>query len=174
MCNIYTGIGSRETPKPIIDTFINIGRYLGGQGYILRSGGANGADLAFEMGCDQSKGKKEIYIPWYRFNNSTSMLFKTPQEAFDIASSIHPKWDAVSDHAKKLHARNCSQILGQDLKTPTNFVVCYTKGGKGQGGTGQALRLAREYNIPIFDVGAYESIYDFKRELFNFIKSLEI
>lgn len=168
---IYTGIGSRETPRAILDTFINIGRYLGRQDYILRSGGANGVDLAFEIGCDEAKGKKEIYIPWYRFNNSDSMLFNTPQEAFSIASAIHPNWNALSDNVKKLHARNCSQILGQDLKTPTDFVVCYTKEGKGGGGSGQAIRLARECNIPIFDVGSYDSVIDFKRDLFEFIKS---
>lgn len=169
--DFYTGIGSRETPIDVLNTFINIGRYLGGIGYTLRSGGADGADTAFEIGCDQSQGKKEIYIPWYRFNNSTSMLFNISQEAFEMASLIHPSWERLSDGAKKLHARNCSQILGQDLKTPTKFVVCYTKDGKGGGGTGQAIRLARQYNIPIFDVGAYSSINQFKRELFSFINS---
>jgi hypothetical protein len=29
----------------------------------LRSGGAGGADSAFETGCDQQCGVKEIYLP---------------------------------------------------------------------------------------------------------------
>ena len=170
---VYTGIGSRETPIEVLEIFVNIGRYLGEQNYILRSGGANGADLAFEIGCDQSNGKKEIYIPWYRFNNSDSPLFKIPQEAYNIASIIHPNWVSLSENAKKLHARNCSQILGQDLKTPTDFVICYTKYGKEIGGTAQALRLARENNIKIFNVGSYSSIIEFKRDLFNYIKGIQ-
>jgi len=33
-------------------------------GYTLRSGGANGADTAFEEGCC----RKELYLPWPGFN----------------------------------------------------------------------------------------------------------
>ena len=76
---VYTGIGSRETPLEYIQLFIRIAEYLASVGYTLRSGGANGADLAFEIGCDNKQGKKEIYIPWYSFNNSDSMLFHTPK-----------------------------------------------------------------------------------------------
>lgn len=52
----------------------------------------------------------------------------------------------------KLHARNCYQVLGADLRTPTQFVICWTPRGSGEGGTGQALRIAKAYNIPIFDL----------------------
>ena len=45
----YAGIGSRETPPEFIDEFIKIGKWLGSHGYILRSGGADGADSAFEL-----------------------------------------------------------------------------------------------------------------------------
>lgn len=169
----YTGIGSREAPIEVLNLFINIGDYLARQGWVLRSGGADGADLAFEIGCDKSKGHKEIYVPWYRFNNSDSILFKIPQENFDLAKEYHPNWDRLSESAKKLHARNCSQILGKDLKTPTNLVICYTNKGKGGGGTGQALRVAKAYNIPIFDVGGYEDLNVFRRELLSFLKRVE-
>ena len=60
---IYTGIGSRKTPIEIINKMIKLGQILGKHGYILRSGGANGADKAFEQGCDNVLGKKEIYLP---------------------------------------------------------------------------------------------------------------
>ena len=171
---VYTGIGSRETPLEYIQLFIRIAEYLASVGYTLRSGGANGADLAFEIGCDNKQGKKEIYIPWYRFNNSDSMLFHTPKECFNIAKEFHPNWNNLSDYAKKLHARNVCQILGQDLKTFTSFVICYTKEGKGQGGTGEALRIAKAYNIPIFDVGRYQEVDVFRKELFNFIKEMNV
>lgn len=170
---IYTGIGSRETPLEHIQLFIRIAEYLASIGYTLRSGGANGADLAFEIGCDNNQGKKEIYIPWYRFNNSDSMLFHTPKECFNIAKEFHPNWDNLSDYAKKLHARNVCQILGQDLKTPTSFIVCYTKDGKEVGGTAMAIRIAKSYNIPVFNVGGYKEVDVFRKELFNFIKEGE-
>lgn len=63
-----------------------------------------------------------------------------------------------------MQARNSHQILGWDLETPTNFVVCYTKGG-----TGQAIRIANHYNIPVFDVGAYDTIDEVKIYLKDFL-----
>ena len=67
---IYTGIGSRETPEDILTFFTQVANYLGERDFILRSGGANGADLAFEKGCQNDQ--KEIYIPWKNFNDSDS------------------------------------------------------------------------------------------------------
>jgi predicted Rossmann fold nucleotide-binding protein DprA/Smf involved in DNA uptake len=60
---IYAGIGSRRTPVTILKQFTKLGMLLGKAGYTLRSGHAPGADISFENGCDQVKGKKEIYIP---------------------------------------------------------------------------------------------------------------
>jgi hypothetical protein len=50
-------------------------------------------------------------------------------------------------------ARNSFQVLGEDLETPATCVICWTPGGKGDGGTGQALRIARHYDVPIIDIG---------------------
>ena len=59
----YAGIGSRVTPLPFIRCFRTIGEELSYSGYILRSGGADGADKAFEQGCDDAGGKKKyIYL----------------------------------------------------------------------------------------------------------------
>ncbi len=44
------------------------------------------------------------------------------------------------------------QVLGSDLETPVSFVVCWTIGGKISGGTGQALRIAKDLGIPIFNL----------------------
>jgi hypothetical protein len=149
---IYTGIGSRETPQSVLMTMKHLGQKAAMLGNMLRSGGANGADLAFERGCDMAEGQKEIYLPWKGFNNSTSQLYTIPDEAFDIASRIHPAWEKCSQGAKKLHARNILQVLGQDLKTPTGLVICWTKDGKDIGGTRTAIVLAREYNIKIWNL----------------------
>lgn len=41
----YAGIGSRSTPKDILKLFESLGRYLATCNFILRSGGADGADM---------------------------------------------------------------------------------------------------------------------------------
>lgn len=146
---IYTGIGSRKSPDDILAKMVKIGNYFAKQNFTLRSGGAKGADSAFELGCDQASGNKEIFLPWKNFENKQSEFYEISNEALDIAKRFHPAWNKLKQGAQKLHARNCYQILGYDLKTPTNFVLCYT--GK-NGGTQQALRVAKEYNIPIFNM----------------------
>lgn len=168
----YTGIGSRETPIEIQKLFINVGRYLAKKKLILRSGGANGADQAFEKGCDLVSGKKEIYLPWAGFENSNSKLIVKDKKAFEIAEQFHPYWHNLSEGAKKLQARNSHQILGQDLKTPSRFVICWTKKGKGQGGTGQAIRIAKYYDVPVFDAGKYKGIEEIRTELKKFLKEI--
>ena len=152
----YAGIGSRKTPIQIQKLMFQIARHLSAKGFILRSGSAQGADKAFEQGCDSVGGKKEIYLPWANFESSKSTLIVEDVKAFEIAEKHHPYWHNLSSGVRKLQARNSHQILGKDLTTPVKFVVCYTEKGRGQGGTGQALRIAKGYNIPAFDCGNYE------------------
>jgi hypothetical protein len=73
----------------------------------------------------------------------------------DMAKQFHPAWNRCSPGARKLHARNCFQVMGRDLNSPVDFIICWTRGGLGGGGTGQALRIAKHYNIPVFDLGNY-------------------
>lgn len=169
---IYTGIGSRETPIEVLEVFKNIGKYLGEIGYILRSGGADGADNYFEIGCDISNGKKEIYLPWKNFNNNNSDLYFISDEALKMAERYHPYWNNLSDGARKLQARNCYQVLGYNLDTPTDFIICYTKDGKLKGGTSQALRIAKDYDIKVFNAGNYNDLNDFRMNLWNYIKEI--
>ena len=165
----YAGIGSRETPSDILLLFEKAAMYLTSKNYILRSGGAKGADQAFESGCDKANGKKEIYLPWRGFEGSKSALIVSNPKAFEIAEKFHPYWHNLKQGAQKLQARNSHQVLGFDLNSPAQFILCWTKKGKGQGGTGQALRIAEHYNIPVFDAGLYECVDDARVALKEFL-----
>lgn len=153
----YAGIGSRATPDNILNTMKLVALFLASEGFILRSGGVDGADVAFESGVDEIKGDKEIFLPWFNFNGSNSNLVVEDSLAFEMGKKFHPYWDKLSQGAKKLQARNCHQVLGQDLNTPSSFVLCYTERGHGKGGTGQAIRIAKAYDIPVFDFGIPEN-----------------
>lgn len=146
MTKFYAGIGSRETPKDICKKMTNIAKFLNKQDFILRSGGAPGADSAFESGAGN---KKEIFLPYKGFNGNKSNRYHLSEEAFELAGKFHPAWNYCKDYARKFHARNCYQVLGENLDDPVQFVVCWTKNGKIAGGTGQALRIAESMNIPI-------------------------
>lgn len=168
----YAGIGSRSTPKEVLEAFVSIAKWCGENNFILRSGGANGADSSFEYGCDLVNGKKEIYLPWNGFNDHYTgiVLDEYNTKPFEIAKQFHPYWNNLKQGGRKLMARNSYQVLGKDLNTPSNFIVCYTENGSAKGGTGQAIRIAKYYNIPVFDAGSYNNIKDFKKVLSKYIK----
>lgn len=150
----YTGVGSREAPAHICAMFTSIAMKLADQDWTLRSGHAGedemcSADLAFEAGADL----KEIYLPNRGFNRSTSILYGATPAAYEIARTIHPAWAALSPFERLLHARNCHQVLGRDLKTPSSFLLCYTDQGFLQGGTRTAIVLAQRNRIPVLNAG---------------------
>ena len=170
----YAGIGSRETPADILALMaeiaegldVNFKRY-----WTLRSGGAEGADAAFES----KAGNKDIFLPWEGFNGRSAKNYGystgSSLGAQLLAEAFHPNWAACSEGARKLHSRNIHQILGSDLNTPVSMVICWTKDGKQGGGTGQALRIAKHMKIPIFDLalnGTVEKLLQFVTELDSF------
>lgn len=170
----YAGIGSRKTPEFVLGLMSQMASHLANKGYTLRSGGADGADLAFELGCDRARGQKEIYLPWKGFNDSNSELVVSSQKAFELAEKYHPYWHNLKQGGRKLQARNVHQILGLNFDEPVDFVICYTEKGKRSGGTGQALRIAEAKNINIFDCGLYNDLDMLKNEYRKFLRFLEI
>ena len=172
MNKIYAGIGSRETPVEILAIFEHLGFWLARKGYTLRSGHADGADMAFENGfhnANVSDTYAEIYIPWKGFNGSTSSYSSISPEAEEMARRFHPAYSRLTQGARKLQARNCYQVLGSDLNTPADFIVCWTPNGSGSGGTGQAIRIANTYRIPVFDFGYWHNPDTAKQKFNDFI-----
>lgn len=148
----YTGIGSRNTPILVLNLMRRIATHLEQVGYCLRSGGASGADSAFELGVKDS-AHKQIF----RANDATD-------ESIKLASTIHPAWNQCSDYARKLHGRNCMQVLGKDLHTPSEFVICYTPNGETVGGTATAITLAKRNNIKVYNLGIPEVYKQFSEK----------
>lgn len=165
----YSGIGSRETPSDILNLMISIASFMERSGYVLYSGGANGADSAFERGVKEIEHKK-IFLPWKRFNNNPSPLFNVSKEAMEIAKIYHPSWKNLSNPVRRLMARNGYQVLDESLTEPVDMVICYTIDGKETGGTGQALRIAKHYSIPVYNL-YYKDKVD---EILSWIKSDKI
>ncbi len=141
----YTGIGSRKTPHDVCEGMRRIAEYLDTAGFVLRSGGADGADSAFESGAEHA----HIFLPWKGFNGNKSDLYPPTPAAFEMAAKFHPAWDKCTRGARALHARNCYQMLGQCLCEPSKFVVCWHDGS---GGTLQAIRIANAHDIQVFNL----------------------
>lgn len=158
MAKYYSGIGSRETPNFVCGAMRQIAYTLEAEGYTLRSGGAGGADSAFEEGV-MNNVNKEIYLPWKGFNKSKSPYYGVCDAAIAMALSVHPSPDTLikREKALHLHARNCYQVLGSDLATPSDFVICCTEDAQKRGGTRTAIVIAERNKIPVLNFGKCET-----------------
>lgn len=168
----YTGVGSRKCEDPVILSLMtSIARELAKQGYILRSGAARGPDSAFEKGAP--KHLKRIYVPKESFGNRPRDEIIVPKKvdlmrwlrACSIAEQYHELGRHMPQDVRELMGRNVYQVLGDDLRTPSRFLICDAPGavldndGKVvdvDGGTGMAVRLASAHNIPIYHLGIPE------------------
>lgn len=138
----YAGIGARATPEDVLERMTKLARILEARGYTLRSGGAEGADKAFEKPIKDRVHRKEIFLA------SDSLPLWT--NVFTDMFHANPK--ALKEYPRKLMNRNALQILGRDGNTPVDFVVCWTKDGKASGGTGHALRIAKYFDIDVYNL----------------------
>jgi len=154
MNKLYCGIGARDTPQDILELMTRVSKGLDRKRYVLRSGGAKGADSAFEAGVVSTR--TEIML--------ASDTLPVWTDVF--TDFFHPNPSALKDYVRKLMNRNAMQILGRCGSRPVSFVVCWTKDGKESGGTGHALRIANYYNIPVFNLKNEGALHELK-ELVN-------
>jgi len=161
MTKFYTGVGSRNTPKSILAVMSNLAKKLANDGWILRSGGAKGADSAFELGAGS---KKTVYYAHHVDSLADG------QTAMELAGSLHGAWDKCSSYARKLHARNAFQVLGCHLHKPSSFMVCWTPDGAVShedrsiktGGTGTAISIASHFGIKVYNLARPEHLEKIK------------
>lgn len=176
----YTGIGSRNAPSSYLNAAATIAVYLGGIGMVLRSGGAQGMDQAFERGANlaQMRNKEStdtsgmmIYLPWRHFMqapndkrhiNTQRFLEHPDYEPFyrtaqNIISLIHPNPRALKPNGWRLHTRNVFQVLGPKLNMRSRFTVLWAE-PQGQnrklvkGGTNTAYVLSQKLGIPTYNL----------------------
>lgn len=166
----YAGIGTRQLRGDEEQKILLIANKLSKK-FIVYSGNAEGADITFQKG---SQGKCVIFLPWLDFN---AMLYDPKQSLayYDVGSTFigekyaktHPKYRGLTQGAKKLMCRNTHQILGyQDYPRVSFVVYCATEvGGVVDGGTAQAVKIARSLGIPTFNIRNNEA-----NKLSNFLK----
>ena len=137
---IYAGIGPRNTPAAICSQMSRAAQTLGKLGYTLRSGGAQGADQAFQQGSELVNGSQDIIY-----------ASDCTPEARAWAGEYHSNWTFVLPHARNLLGRNTQILFGRKLDTKVDFVFTWYRDGAG-GGTGHALRIADAHKIPVFNL----------------------
>lgn len=161
MTQIYAGIGSRETPNNILGQMERLASLAAQNGWWLRTGNTKGADQAFAKGANAVNPKRVIlYLPWDTYESQAikeGNAVRVPilsEEAVQLVKKLHPNPKALSQGAMRLHVRNVHILLGMDMKSPVDHVVCWTPGGQITGGTGMGLRIAMQYGIPIINLAS--------------------
>lgn len=176
-------IGSRKTPAPILDTVTRLccelacdpnNRWLCSYssirslppGIVIHgySGGAEGFDSAAELGYKQAgfwENGFKAFLPIQGYRGNKSPYFGVSEKAIEIFRRYHPAPEKVSGFAENLLARDSYQILDETLDNPVDAVVCWTPDGKASGGTGQALRIAADHNIDIFNLYHADALQKF-------------
>lgn len=160
----YAGIGSSDTPDAELELIVWIAQRLACHGWGLRSGGARGADTAFERGALEQGGPTEIFLPELgyasRIIGIDASALPCAERAAQLAESLHPRWHRQNALGRRLITRNVHQVLGADLESPVSFVLCWALGSiwredqiiNVSGGTGLAVRLAATRGIPVFNL----------------------
>jgi len=159
---LYSGVGRRETPPAVLAQITDLARQLSALGWILRSGGARGADAAWLAGASQAG----IFLPdpyheGYQPREGVRFLREPTDDAREIAKAYHPAWHRLPDSTRRLMARNVHIVLGADCNTRSRFVACFSADGadgttipttQATGGTGHTIRVAAAYGVPVLNL----------------------
>jgi hypothetical protein len=150
----YAGVGSRECPEHILQDMKILASILETIGYCLRSGGAKGSDTWFARGTNHA----QIWLPWGDFNSWDrndkhiyNIIDPDDELANSIVNELHPVGNTLRAKVRLLMMRNTYQVLGKN-EPDSQFVICWTSDGEATGGTGQAIRLANKYYIPVYNM----------------------
>lgn len=167
----YAGVGSRATPPDVLAGMSDVAQILGDAGVALSTGGAHGADRAFEAGALRTDVPVTVHTPWPGYNGYRPG--RDPESDIDVvhpraadavrgrsflhlARKHHPAWDRCRRGARALFLRNVSILAGalddEGTVLPVRAVIAWNPNGstheREAGGTGHTLGVAAELDIP--------------------------
>lgn len=178
----YAGVGTRhlENHPGVAEAMTKLAKRLADMGWVLRSGHADGSDQAFEVGAGN---RSNIYMPYKNFNSKTmkplgyAVTFRDEhvtdedrRRAEDSVIRYHPngeglrrKWEESQreggDKGKgfgyEAMRRNYFQVMGTNGEPESAFVACFSDA---PGGTDQAIAIARDRGIPVFNAAEYDDL----------------
>ena len=171
----YAGVGSRATPREVLAGMSDVAQVLGDAGFALSTGGADGADKAFEAGALRTDAPVTVHTPWPGYNGYRPG--RDPESDIDVihpkagdavrgmsflhlARKHHPAWDRCRRGARALFLRNVSILAGalddDGAVLPVRAVIAWNPNGSAHGreagGTGHTLRVAAELGIPVVNL----------------------
>lgn len=157
----YVGIGNNDAPPEILQKMSLLSATLAAKGWTLRhTGDKDGAAVAFEQGAG---GQAEAYIAWKGFNDRQSEFIpprNVHPEVITLMKQYIPTFDNIKPGAHKVISRAVYAIIGKDLRSPAQFVVCWSADGAESAGEktaktgfmGMPIALASNLKMPVFNL----------------------
>lgn len=149
--------GARSTPADVQDVIARLALKHGGP---VVHGGAPGADRAatrlirdpslmsiYLNGPSDSRGPDPLMVGGRVFNAREMPAWG---QALQMARQFE---DPYRPGGRTYNARNLLVLAGPRLDTPRERLVVWTPGGQDVGGTGHAIRAARHFGIPVYNLG---------------------
>lgn len=152
----YAGMGNRDIPPIVLEEMAAIAKALSDKGFVVRTNGSDVPGNIFE----ESSEKVEMYLPWKNFNKKKSRYLKPTEDAYEMAKRYSVVFDTLTDTIKALIACNSNVILGDNLRDPVLFLLCWSPDGVEHaknctartGIVGQAIKIASSHQIPVFNL----------------------
>lgn len=144
--------------------------YLPADGYRGRTSGVDSAtaeipDRAFQVAKEHLAGWHDMTGAEQRAYTREHFYERTagdppdadiaiPDHAFEAAKDRLAGWDKLTENTQRQYARAALELLGDNLNSPADVLVCWTRDGKATGVTGFAQKLAATHAIPVINLGA--------------------
>lgn len=158
---VYAGIGSRQLSESELKRCRDKAKRRALEGWILRTGAADGADQAFAEGALFVGGRVILCLPWASYEKEwvewtkrhgaeVEVLSNRDFEAWDSVDKYHPAASQLSRGIRALHARNFVILRGCEE------CLAWPKKDKygGYGGTGQGMRIAEAAGMGVKNLEA--------------------
>lgn len=176
---VIAGIGARGTPPKARKQITELGALCRRLGIWVRSGHAPGADYAWEKG---ARERTVVYLPFPGFNDGAPLLtprvvclgqassgagdYRRPHEqaterASQAIRDYHPSQGKLMGKPRLFQLRNYFQVMGAGPgDAPVGAVVYWApedEAGNVEGGTGQAVRVARAAELPAWNLARVDA-----------------
>lgn len=168
----YAANGDKNTPEEMIETMTKLAKELDDMGFTLRTNGGLVVGTTFE----NASTRKEIYLPWKKFNDKVGYMHKVSPAAIELAIRFFSKLADMKDYMKNIVGSNSHMMLGENLRDPVKFLVVWTPDGVEDGTkvtaktgyTSNCIKIATASKIPVFNLqngGAYNRIIEFAKTI---------
>lgn len=162
----YTGTGDSELTEEAVYKIMDYAARLSSLGYILRTGGEDGADKVFAM----ASCNTETILPWAGFNGEDGVVYKKTVGSIKSIIYTGKKPAYLGQGLLKRIERVYSEISGVENEPSSEFLVCWTEMPKGVTCGVQAVKVARSLSIPVYNLNDPDD----EARLDELLKSLEL